>query len=97
MSYKAHNRILLSTSLLFILVSFTITITQGAEHSAVSTVITAGDCSDRSARTVDMAAIDQACSDDLSTPEFLTILMVGLGLTGIGFAVRRLYNGYSPH
>lgn len=92
MSYKAHNRVLLSASLLVILVSFMITITQGAEHSPKTEPIIEN-CSD--AVSTKDAGTD--CQGQLSTPEFLTILMVGLGLAGTGFTVRRLSNSSSPH
>lgn len=98
MSYKAHNSILLSASLLVILVSFMITITQGAEYVTTAATVTET-CSSTVAG--DSTMIDQTtgqvCQDPLSTPEFLTILMLGLGLAGIGFAVRRLSNGASAH
>lgn len=99
MSYRAHNRILLSASLFVIVVSFTITITQGAEN-ILPLKISADTCQEKNqqinrAENQPSSTIlsDRACSTNLSTPEFLTILFFGVGLTGVGFAVRRLSNG----
>lgn len=88
---------LLSASLIVIFVSFMITITQGAEQEGKfdEVVVT---CTDgQSSESAKSGSLDTNCQGTLSTPEFLTILMVGLGLAGIGFTVRRLSNGSTPH
>lgn len=99
MSYRAHNRLLLSASLLIIVVSFTITITQGAEN-ILPLRVSADTCQDNNPQInrtekqpLSATVSDRACSANLSTPEFLTILFFGVGLTGVGFAVRRLSSG----
>lgn len=99
MSYKAHNRVLLSASLLVILVAVMITITEGADFRTKTDdpIEMCVDTASSDPSIVAAGSSDQNCQGQLSTPEFLTILVVGLGLAGIGFAVRRLSSGSPTH
>lgn len=91
MSYKAHNRFLISASLIIIFAAVAIGIFQGAANERS---IAASDraCSENSAVTGKQVLQDQLpakCVETRYDPEPFTMLMFGIGLTGFAYGARR--------
>ncbi|MBX3243148.1 MAG: PEP-CTERM sorting domain-containing protein [Acidobacteria bacterium] len=95
MSYKAHNRFLISASLIITFAAVAIGVFQG---SANERSIAASDnvCSERFviSNKKDIQKPQQAnCVENRYDPEPFTMLMFGIGLTGFAYGARRHFIG----
>lgn len=93
MSYKAHNRFLISASLIVIFAAVAIGVFQGTtgqrsaaaaenDRSTVNASISNGSY-------IKSLTHKATCQDDKYDPEPVSMLMLGIGLTGFAYGARR--------
>ena len=93
MFFKAHDRFVISASLVIIIAAFAFTITQGASNDRFLTA-SANDCSDgrgeisREAAKAVLGSVKPWLSPTYSAEPF-ALLLFGIGLTGFAHAARR--------
>ena len=99
MLFRAHDRLLISASLIVIFAAFAFTITQGAGNDRYLTV-SADDCADtrgelRPGAAIGPTALKKGCAQPQYSSEPVTLLLFGIGLTGFAYAVRRHFDRLS--